>query len=436
MASKAVLGFVWFFVNYFIRFCVNLLIEPQINPIKHFPVVTVSHKILLPLTVPFDSRAARAAGERVGRYDRADGGATAAGRVRFLGLGAEGKLASLRRQQAARTWARSRSAITARAMLQFIKPGFRSGTLPKLFAKLRRANRKAYWTGKWKTADKQLAGLRRSAEDLRRFFDRDLLLLLHHCRGWQGWPIKTGQLALGTNRILLELQCHELSADSLWLSFSEQSGWLVAGTHRRGWLDVLREPQRTALDNALAGVYKMAGVDVVQDQLDARLGPHQIAYELDDQGLKVWPLRSPQDTVRFALSDWPPTGQHRDLPGMLSTLDSDSVRGSNFRPGPHYLGSLGGGLEPGPGPWRHDATRAGRRIAYSRAIARDVGPIQGLADRCNRAYPGLRQSTINYATVSPRIPTIVAHHGCHNVTRHYQCLYCSSAAIEPLTSPL
>ena len=26
---------------------VNVLIEPQINPIKHFPVVTVSHKLLL-----------------------------------------------------------------------------------------------------------------------------------------------------------------------------------------------------------------------------------------------------------------------------------------------------------------------------------------------------------------------------------------------------
>ena len=53
VAVKAVLGVLWFFVNYFIRFCVTLLIEPQINPIKHFPVVTVSHKILLPLTVPF-----------------------------------------------------------------------------------------------------------------------------------------------------------------------------------------------------------------------------------------------------------------------------------------------------------------------------------------------------------------------------------------------
>ena len=32
-------------ITYVVRFVVNLLIEPQINPIKHFPVVTVSHKL-------------------------------------------------------------------------------------------------------------------------------------------------------------------------------------------------------------------------------------------------------------------------------------------------------------------------------------------------------------------------------------------------------
>ena len=39
----------WTLVNYGIRFCITLLVEPQINPIKHFPVVTVSHKVILPL---------------------------------------------------------------------------------------------------------------------------------------------------------------------------------------------------------------------------------------------------------------------------------------------------------------------------------------------------------------------------------------------------
>ena len=36
------LGLVWFFAAYVIRLYTNLLIEPQVNPIKHFPVVTVA----------------------------------------------------------------------------------------------------------------------------------------------------------------------------------------------------------------------------------------------------------------------------------------------------------------------------------------------------------------------------------------------------------
>ncbi len=48
LAGKAVLGAVWAIVAYLVRIYVNLLIEPQVNPIKHFPVVTVSHKIMLP----------------------------------------------------------------------------------------------------------------------------------------------------------------------------------------------------------------------------------------------------------------------------------------------------------------------------------------------------------------------------------------------------
>ena len=98
VAVKAVLGVLWFFVNYFIRFCVTLLIEPQINPIKHFPVVTVSHKILLPLTVPFIHFLQGPAGLGLGRYDRSDNRAVAAGRVRLPGVGAERELASVRRQ--------------------------------------------------------------------------------------------------------------------------------------------------------------------------------------------------------------------------------------------------------------------------------------------------------------------------------------------------
>ena len=57
LVTKAVLGLVWFFVAYVVRFCVNVFLEPQINPIKHFPVVTVGHKLLFPAYKLFAKRA-------------------------------------------------------------------------------------------------------------------------------------------------------------------------------------------------------------------------------------------------------------------------------------------------------------------------------------------------------------------------------------------
>ncbi len=49
LAGKAVIGLAWFFITYLVRFGVNLVIEPQVNPIKHFPMVTVAHKVLFPV---------------------------------------------------------------------------------------------------------------------------------------------------------------------------------------------------------------------------------------------------------------------------------------------------------------------------------------------------------------------------------------------------
>lgn len=318
VAAKAVLGGLWFFVNYFIRFCVTLLIEPQINPIKHFPVVTVSHKILLPLTVPFIHFLRGPLGNVW-----AD---TIAPTVVLLLPGVFGFLVWELKENW-RLYAANRPKLVSpvtighhgEAMLQFMRVGFRSGTLPKLFAKLRRANRKAYWTGKWKTVSKHLAGLRHAEEELRRFVDRDLLLLLAHSRGWKDRPIESGHVVLATNRVLFELRSPEAPGGSLWLAFTERSGWLIAQVHRRGWLDTLQATQRTTLDNALAGFYKMAGVDLVREQVDRELDPREVDYAVDENGLQVWPVRLPEDLTRVSLRDWPPQQEQR-LPAMLPAV--------------------------------------------------------------------------------------------------------------------
>src|SRR5262249_22937420 len=50
--SKLLLGVVWFIFTWLFRLIYNVFFEPQVNPIKHFPVVTVSHKLTLAAVVP------------------------------------------------------------------------------------------------------------------------------------------------------------------------------------------------------------------------------------------------------------------------------------------------------------------------------------------------------------------------------------------------
>ncbi len=315
--AKAVLGFLWFFINYVIRFVVNLLVEPQINPIKHFPVVTVSHKILLPLTPALQSALAGPLGT-AWAY-------TIAPTVVLLTPGMFGFLVWELKENW-RLYAANRPANLqpvsighhGERMLQYLKPGFRSGTIPKLYAKLRRASRKAYWTLNWKACSKQLDGLHHVSEALRRFVHRELLVLLHESRGWADRSITVGEIHLGCNRILIELYCPDLAEESMWLAFEEQSGWLVASIYRRGWSDSLSYPRRHALASALAGFYKMAGVDLVREQIESRLEPSSRGYEITDDFLAVWSSDNRLQVI-YSL---------RSLPGLEENYES-----TTFQPG-------------------------------------------------------------------------------------------------------
>ncbi len=48
LALKALLAPIWRFSEALIQFYVTVLVEPQVNPVKHFPIVTIGHKLLLP----------------------------------------------------------------------------------------------------------------------------------------------------------------------------------------------------------------------------------------------------------------------------------------------------------------------------------------------------------------------------------------------------
>ncbi|MGC3966361.1 MAG: hypothetical protein QM775_03015 [Pirellulales bacterium] len=174
---KAATGFLWYFVNYVVRFCVTLLIEPQVNPIKHFPVVTVSHKLLF-MTVPvFTSWLAPTFGEAKAL--------TIVLSTIWLIPGVFGYLVWELKENW-RLYDANRSSNLkpvvvgshGETVVRLLRWGFHSGTIPKTYSKLRRADRKALAVGAWDGPRKYRHRLEHIEEDVEHFISREFVEIL------------------------------------------------------------------------------------------------------------------------------------------------------------------------------------------------------------------------------------------------------------------
>jgi hypothetical protein len=287
-AAKAVLGLVWFVLTYVIRFCVNLLIEPQINPIKHFPVVTVSHKLLLPCIPAF-------AGVLELTMER--GLAIAVATAVITGIPGIFGFLVWELKGNWRLYAANRAdrllpvpiGHHGETMVRLLKPGFHSGTLPKRFAKLRRAERKARISGSWRAVRKHLRVLQHLELAVRRYVERELLTLLAAHAAWKDLRVEIEDVHLASNRVRVSLGCPQLGPTPLEIAFELESGWLLAGLVKPGWLEQLSSRQRQVLANALAGLYKLAGTDLIREQIASLLPLTGLVYKVTDQGLVVSP---------------------------------------------------------------------------------------------------------------------------------------------------
>lgn len=296
LVAKGILGIAWSVITFVVRIYVNLLIEPQINPIKHFPVVTVSHKIILPFSLVL-TRLASAPLQPVLGVFLAN---ALAGSTVFLLPGVFGflvwELKENWRLYAANRPKQLQPVLVGdhgETMIRLMKPGLHSGTLPKLYGKLRRAERRANSVlpaSPWRPAkSKYFEKLHHMEDSVRKFVERELLMLLTESKSWGAVAVSTGEIELASNSLRIELCCPELSATSLWLSFQEQSGWLLAGLMNSGWVVRLSAEQVEALVTALAGFYKIGGVDLVREQIESCFDPQHPPYDVTEAGLVVWP---------------------------------------------------------------------------------------------------------------------------------------------------
>lgn len=334
LAIKAILNPAWLALSYVARFCITLLIEPQINPIKHFPVVTVSHKLLLPL-IPALTAVLDVTMERTP--------AAAAATVIIAAIpGAFGFLVwelreNWRLYQANRAQ-RLKPAVVGshgESFSRLLRPGFHSGAIPKRFAKLRRAEQIAQRKKRWSAVRKHLHGLAEIEHDIRNYLQRELMQLLNETPCWRATPISVGRIALATNRIAVELKsggdARPGNRASGWLVLELQANWLIGRVAGRRWLDTLTAEQLGSLQTAIAGAYKIAGADLCREELERQLPASIGGYGFDSKGLVVWTDATFRHEARYRLRG---DALASDLTRALSDspLKSDLVKPTSSEP--------------------------------------------------------------------------------------------------------
>lgn len=255
LAIKAILGAVWSVVEAFVRFCVTLLIEPQLNPIKHFPVVTVSHKLLVPMIPVVAAQLVATTGMERGLALTA---------VTFVSTAIPGVFGFLawELKENWRLYAANRAATLrpsavghhGETMRRLLLPGFHSGTLPRLFARLRRHGS----TGARRRAVHRLEELR---HDVAAFVNRDLLALVERTAAGRELGLSVGDVGLSCVRIRVEIDADADLDHPLVLDAIRDGDTVVVDVPTPGWLATLDGDRLRVMRLALAGYCRLADAD-------------------------------------------------------------------------------------------------------------------------------------------------------------------------------
>jgi hypothetical protein len=306
MIARAVLSLVWFPIAYLIRFNMVVLIEPCFNPLK-LPIVTIATKLMLPLLPLIYSSLAEVFSPYLGNVV----GKVLAWWIMFWSPDVFGFVFWEMKENWSLYRANRRPALGAvslgghgETMRGLLQPGFHSGTVPRLFARLRQAERRARRTGSFGGVRASQSALNEVEEAVRLFMGREFCELLTATSLWQGEQPSVGKVTLATNQIRIELQ-HAAHADRpLCLEFENRDMCLTAGIAAPGWLDQLPTAQRVVVENALVVLYKLAGIDRIRERAPRQAAEPATAAEVParpfreipvtwEQCVQCWSLGSP-----------------------------------------------------------------------------------------------------------------------------------------------
>ncbi len=299
------LGLIWGMSLYVFRFVFNLLVEPQINPIKHFPVVTVSHKFLLPMIpmlaatiIPFfdgDKKQATAAATVIM--------SVIPGAIGFIvwELKENWKLYEANRP---RTLGPVRIGHHGESLPRLFTPGFHSGTVPKLLHRMRRARHKGLRTGRMgKLVELSLSYLQ-VEHALRNFFEREWLRLVNGSAAFRERPLRVGPMWI-TNHGVTAKVVQDDGTPVVTVRFDSEDTWIIAETTLHKKSTDLRGEQWQCLKVSLAGLFSQCGVDMTTTQIERTGLLRPLARVLvEEDGLIVFPdpLYRPRERFIYDLS--------------------------------------------------------------------------------------------------------------------------------------
>jgi hypothetical protein len=336
IAVKTVAGLIWWPFAFLIRFYTVVLLEPMLNPLK-LPLSILFAKFVYPLLLLFpgvlQADATSFLGYSSPLVNSLEGvlGRPAAWLLvmgtlwllpdaftfLFWEMRENWRLYRANRPTALKPVGVGPSGERVRGLLH---RGVHSGTVPRLYGKLRAAERDAAQTDNWREARTHRAALRHVEEAVGRFVTRDFTEVLNRPESrWGGPLLSVGKVTLGTNRIRLEVRAEGFP--SAWLEWEDRSGWLVAGWAEPGFIAELPREQAEALEDALAYLYKRAGVDVVREQVEAELPREAKHFDIGPDGLLVWYGTRESPPLLYDLGDpaaelYPQTPeQHRPVLG-------------------------------------------------------------------------------------------------------------------------
>lgn len=268
LVGKTILGLLWFPVAYIFRFAFTLLVEPQINPIKHFPVVTVSHKVMLPMVLyqPGQSEPSTLGAVLV---EHLGWPVEQANFWAFWGIAAVPGVFGFIAWELVANWQLYRANLPERlrpvvigshgeTMRGLLCPGLHSGTVPKLFRKLRRqAPDRA---GRWHHEIEHVAVA------VRHFVERELITLLNRDEVWGGLPLTVARVRLGCLSVVVELATDPSDGEPFVLVWENVDGRVRATVQAEGWLDRVAPERRQRFELALAGLLDMTAVEQIDDR--------------------------------------------------------------------------------------------------------------------------------------------------------------------------